>query len=389
MARTKGSRGWGHIRRLPSGNLQASYIGPDGHRHTAPVTYSNTKLGKVRAEGWLADERSRIEGKEWTPPKERAAARAARAISLADYGTTWIAERRLKPRSRLLYESQFKNHIKDSLGRLEITAVTPERVRTWYAKLGTEHARRNSQVYGLLHSIMNTAITDKLVLVNPCQLTGAMNVQAKRTPVILTIPEMATLAATVPENLKALVLLKAWCAMRWSEVIELRRKDFDNDAEVVFIGRGATHRKDPKKPSESGCHVDTSKSVKPRTLVIPEHIRADVKHHLDVFVAKDAEALMFKPHKGGCHLNDRVFTDSYFNPALATLGRDGVKKPRPTIHHLRHFGGTMNARVGSLVENMARMGHSTVKASLIYQSVVSTRDAEMAAALSELATSGK
>jgi hypothetical protein len=50
MARTKGSRGWGRIRRLPSGNLQASYIGTDGRRHTAPTTYTNSKPGKVRAE---------------------------------------------------------------------------------------------------------------------------------------------------------------------------------------------------------------------------------------------------------------------------------------------------------------------------------------------------
>ena len=36
---------------------------------------------------------------------------------------------------------------------------------------------------------------------------------------------------------------------------------------------------------------------------------------------------------------------------------------------------------------MQRLGHSTVKASLIYQQVVSGRDAEIAAALSELAKS--
>jgi len=35
---------------------------------------------------------------------------------------------------------------------------------------------------------------------------------------------------------------------------------------------------------------------------------------------------------------------------------------------------------------MSRLGHRTVKASLIYQSVVSGRDAEIAAALSQLAT---
>jgi hypothetical protein len=56
MAGTKGSRGWGHIRRLRSGKFQASYI----HRlsrHNAPHTFST----RPRAEGWLADEWKLIE----------------------------------------------------------------------------------------------------------------------------------------------------------------------------------------------------------------------------------------------------------------------------------------------------------------------------------------
>jgi hypothetical protein len=33
-------RGWGHIRRLPSKRFQASYVGPDVLRHTAPRTFT-------------------------------------------------------------------------------------------------------------------------------------------------------------------------------------------------------------------------------------------------------------------------------------------------------------------------------------------------------------
>jgi hypothetical protein len=49
------------------------------------------------------------------------------------------------------------------------------------------------------------------------------------------------------------------------------------------------------------------------------------------------------------------------------------------------FAGTQNARVGNLVENMQRLGHSTVQASMTYQQVVSGRDAAVAEALSRLA----
>ena len=78
-------------------------------------------------------------------------------------------------------------------------------------------------------------------------------------------------------------------------------------------------------------------------------------------------------------MNDRVFSREYFAHALAAIGRDKVR-----VHDLRHFAGTQTARVGNLVETMGRLGHSTVKASLIYQSIVSGRDVEIAAALSKL-----
>src|SRR5690348_1939673 len=94
MAGTSGHRGWGHIRRLPSGRYQASYVGPDGQRHRAPMTYTK----RADADGWLADERRHVERDsrgiaEWTPPREREAARWERGETLAVYGERWIKER--------------------------------------------------------------------------------------------------------------------------------------------------------------------------------------------------------------------------------------------------------------------------------------------------------
>ena len=57
MAGRAGHRGWGHVRKLPSGRFQASYIGPDGNRHRAPMTYGK----RADANGWLVDERRALE----------------------------------------------------------------------------------------------------------------------------------------------------------------------------------------------------------------------------------------------------------------------------------------------------------------------------------------
>ena len=111
-------------------------------------------------------------------------------------------------------------------------------------------------------------------------------------------------------------------------------------------------------------------------IVIPPHIRDDIKSHLAQHVSKEPDALLFTPARGGCHLNDRVFNKDVFKPAAKTIGREDM-----TAHDLRHFAGTMTAQVGNLVETMARLRHSTHKASLIYQQQVSGRDIAVAEAL--------
>ena len=54
-----------------------------------------------------------------------------------------------------------------------------------------------------------------------------------------------------------------------------------------------------------------------------------------------------------------------------------------SAHDLRRFAGSKKAQVATLTENMARLGHKTVKASLLYQHSQLGRDAEIASDLSK------
>ncbi|BBX69007.1 tyrosine-type recombinase/integrase [Mycolicibacterium psychrotolerans] len=369
MGGKQGRRGWGHVVRMRSKRYQASYVWPlGGPRHYAATTYT----AKTDAEHWLGVERRLIERGEWTPPAERAAAATVAGVRLAVYGRQWIEQRKLKPRTRSLYESQLAQLIEPSLGRLPVTSITPARVRGWYAALDGVKVRRNSQAYGLLHSILATAVKDGLLATNPCQIEGAMNTHRRREPVILSVPDMARLAEAAPDNRRALILLAAWCGLRWGEVAELRRRDLSEGCKILTVARSVTRR-------DGVTRVDTPKTTKPRKVVLPPHIREAVKHHLDVHVTPDADALLF-PNGKGEHLNDKVFADSVFRPALKAIEREGVR-----VHDLRHFAGTQTARVGNLVETMSRLGHTTAKASLLYQQQVDGRDAVIADALSKLA----
>lgn len=368
MAGKPGRRGWGYVRRLPSKRWQASYIGPDSMRHKAQTTYT----AKMDAEHWLADERRLIERDEWTPPASRAAAKKARGVTLAEYADRWLDHRTIKPRTRTHYETLLEEHIKPKLGRVALRTLTPEAVRAWHASTLVDKPTYRSHAYQLLHAILGTAVTDGLLPTNPCQIARASSVRRTRHPAILTVAELGQLADVIkPPEYRALVLISAWVGLRWGEAIELRRKDIGPDAETITVARGVTHR--------DGCQIDTPKSGRGRVVVVPPHIRTDIANHLAKYVPDKPDALLFRPVRGGCHLSDRTFRH-HFNPALKTVGRQGVR-----IHDLRHFAGSQTARVGNLVETMSRLGHSTVTASLRYQAIVDGRDVAVAEALSKLA----
>ena len=378
MSAKTGHRSWGYVVQLPnkSRRFEASFVGPDKKRHYAPTTFTF----KTGAEAWLGNERAFIErcgmtGEAWTSPAARAAAASVQALTLGDFASTWIEQRKLRPSTRNEYGKLFRGVIEPDLGEIPLRALTSETIRAWHAGLGTDTPRRNSQAYGLLHAILATAVHDELLASNPCRIARAMSSNRKREPVILTVDEVASLADAIGDRWRVLILLSAWCGLRWGEVTELRRSDFGPGCESITVSRAVNHR-------SGTCTVDTTKSDKARTVVIPPHIRADVKAQLDNHVGPQPDSLLFVPVRGGCHLNDKAFAGSYFKPALKSIGRESVRH-----HDLRHFCGTMTARVGaSLAESQARLGHSTVKAAMMYQAAVSERQTVIAEAMSALAT---
>lgn len=361
-------RSWGKIHRERSGRYQASYPGPDLARHTAPATFS----ARMDAEHWLADERRLIERGDWTPPRVRAARSHARAQTFGEYAAAWLEHRNLKPRTRQGY-SELINGPLAKLGGIPLGAVTAEAVRTWHTGLGTKTPTKNRHAYALAHAILNTAVADGHLVANPAMIRGAMNGTAKRQAVILTPDQVAKVAIAIqPAQLKALVLVSAWCGLRWGEVTELRRRDIAEDCSVINVARAVTHR-------NKQCNVDSPKSGKVRTVYVPPHVQGELLDHMAQFVADDPEAPLFKADRA-CHYNERTFRDKFADALKAVGIKENVR-----IHDLRHFAGTQAARVGNLVETMQRLGHSTAKASLTYQQIVSGRDRELAEALSTLA----
>lgn len=364
MARKR--RGFGRIRRLPSGRWQAAYVGPDGMLHTAPRTYS----AESDAEGWLAAERRKIDLGTW------GVAERSDGITLAAYAARWLAQRQLRPRTAKHYRSMLDRLILPDLGGIKLALLTPAKVRSWHAGLGGDHKTRNAHAYALLHAICATAVQDEVLDANPCRIRAAMQTTRKRDVDVLSPAEVDRLAAAMPAELQASVLLAAWCGLRWGETSELRRKDISADGSTLRIRRAVTYR-------EGEFHVGPPKTAAGiRDVVVPPHIRPVLKSHLREHVPKGADSLLLALD-GGHMTGDQYRT--HWEKARSAIG-----KPHLRVHDLRHVGAVLAAQSGATTaELMHRLGHTTPAMALRYQHVAAGRDAEIAERLSKLAMNGE
>ena len=115
-----------------------------------------------------------------------------------------------------------------------------------------------------------------------------------------------------------------------------------------------------------------------RTVAIPKVLADILEDHLSRFVDPTPTALVFTGDKGG------PLVGQHFGSQFAKA-RKSVDLDYMHFHDLRHFAGTMAARTGATtVELMARLGHSTPRAALIYQHATAERDHAIASGLDAL-----
>lgn len=358
---------------MPSGRFQARYWGPDERRYSArgesgqPLTFD----AKADAEAWLSIRHSEILRNEWLPP----AAPKAAPVILRDYADAWLVGRDLEVRSREQYAALLRNHVYPRFGDLPVVGITAAEVRAWHAGLAKQTgptARANA--YGLLRTIMHTAVADDLIPANPCRVRGAG--QAKRVKQIepASLAELEALTKAMPEKYRLMVLLAAWCAMRFGELAELRRSDINVSAGVIRIRRGVVR-------TNSGRLVKDPKSdAGKRPVSIPPHLMPLVKDHLREHASLGRDGLLFPAGHGEQLAPSTLY--KVFYPAREAAGRSDLR-----FHDLRHTGAVLAASTGaSLAELMARLGHSTPAAAMRYQHAARDRDRVIADALSKLVT---
>lgn len=361
MARPK--RSFGGIRKLPSGRYQANYTGPDTRLYKAPSTFDT----REDAEAWLTDVRRQISRGEWTAKRT-----TKKVLTLADYSDMWLEGRTLKPRTRSHYRSLLDQHILPTFGDSPLRAIDADDVRDWWVTMGSDRPTLRAHAYGLLRTILAGAVQDRLMDHNPCHIRGAGNSTRIHKIKPATLEELEQIVTAMPERYRVMTLLAAWCAMRFGELAELRRKDVSIAGQTIHLRRAVVR-------AGGEVVVGTPKSAAgTRDIAIPPHLMPAVKEHLKKHVEPDRDALLF-PAAGGGHLATSTLYRVFY-PAREAAGRSDLR-----WHDLRHSGAVLAAQAGAtLAELMGRLGHSTPGAALRYQHAAQARDVEIAKRLSAM-----
>jgi len=367
---TRAKRDFGTIRKRANGRYQAYYMGPDQGFHRAPSTFQT----KSDAEGWLAAERRLIQNDEWSPAKSRRAKVRRATEAFGPYAEAWLEQREIKQRTRALYRRQLDRFILPAFAEMSLRDITPPIVRTWYMSLDPTRPTQRAHVYSLLRAILNEAVRDDILAKNPCTIRSA-GIAKRQRPIDPASPqEIVTLMNEMPDRYWAFVLIAAWCGLRFGELAELRRGDIDVKTGLIHVRRAVTW-------DHSTPVVGTPKNGQQRSVSMPPHIVDVVSAHLDRFVERGTDALLFPAvgdSKRQIHSNT---VRRHWLKARRAAGREDMR-----IHDLRHTGAVLAALAGATPkETMDRLGHLTAEAAMRYQHVARGRDAEIAAKLSELA----
>ena len=301
----------------------------------------------------------------------------AGARTLEAYFGPWLASRLVKgrpltPATRTGYERLYRRNIAPRIGARQLRTLRPESIRSWHAEVakvaGQDQAAKS---YRLLRAVLATAEADELIRQNPCRIRGGGQENTPERPMVPTSLVLELAEAIVPRH-RAMVHLAGFAGLRTGETLGLRRCDVD-----LLHGEVRVEHQAQEVTGRGRVILDPKSEAGRRTVALPALVVEALEQHLATFTDSDVEAPVFTGPEGG-PLRRATFSRAW-RAAVAVTGAPAGLRP----HDLRHHAATLTARMPGVTtkELMARIGHASPRAALIYQHATRDRDRAIASFL--------
>jgi integrase len=321
------------VETLPNGRHRAVYRAPDGRK------LSTSFDKKADAKKWIAGADTDQARGQWIDPR-------GGAMLFGDWAALWFTARTVRPTTAASDQGRYANHLKPAFGQVPLKDLSPLRIRAFVASLASRRAPATVRhVHALLSTMLNDAVTEGLLLANPCRSTKLP--QAPQFEgVFLSPAQLEVLVEAVDPLYRCLVLTAAGTGMRWDELTGLRRDRLDLlrrrlriDQTLVDIN-GQPSIGQPKTRGSA------------RMLSLPEPVVQALVAHL---VGHTSELVFTSPD--GRPLRRGNIYHRVWVPAVQAAGL----APPPPFHDLRHTHVSLLIAAGVPIKAIQELlGHASI-----------------------------
>ncbi len=305
---------------------------------------------RAEAERWLRNQQVSVDRGMHIDPKDT----ERRFIHVVEgWRATWLE---LEPKTKAGYESILNKHVLPRWRNARIGAVSAEVIQTWISELAaTRSPKTVRNVYGVLRSVMQHAITLRARSDNPCDAVKLpKRAKNKRKMLFLTPAEINALAEAITARFKLMVYVSAYMGLRAGEVEAVRIKDVDllhSRLSVVLALKDVNTTSENIADEDKGLIFGAPKNGETRVVVIPGFLNKMFEAHLEAeqpptaqgypavdddgefrwtHDATDPDRLLFTSTEGEVIRHDN-FYKRHFKPAVRRrycVGCDTTVKPR-------------------------------------------------------------
>lgn len=134
-------------------------------------------------------------------------------------------------------DASWRIQVEQRWAHVAVSRVQSTAARDWIAQLAAERSGTTvARAYGILAAILDDAVADRRLARNPARgiRLPRRGSKARR---YLTAPEVEALAGAVGERWRLVVLVLAWCGLRWGEMAALRVRDVNALRGRVLVQR--------------------------------------------------------------------------------------------------------------------------------------------------------
>lgn len=310
-------------------------------------------------------------------------------VSVGDLGSEWLARRtHLKPSSRRVEEVAWRVHVEPKWGTVKLADIRHSSVQSWVSKMSREATDADGNVtskasgpvtiiraYNVLAGILDDAVRDRRLVTNPARGVKLPR-KIKAEHAYLSddqVIELATAAAAGRGggDKATIVLVLAYCGLRWGELAGLHVADVDLLRRRLHVRRNAVN-------VGGKVEVGTPKTHERRTVPLPRFL---IEPLAAACQGKGRDSIVF-PAAGGSYAKSpgahtwfdgavRRCTEAADNARAAELALhpddDPVTSefPRVTPHDLRHTAASLAVSAGANVKAVQKMlGHKSAAMTL-------------------------